>query len=311
MKTNAAQTSTDLPVASARPARKDSAPEERRGGLSGVASSVFNGMSHVALAIWALLVIVPIVWTFVAAFKTNSEIFGDAWTLPASWHFDAWGRAWRDANIGRYLLNSIFVVTCSTFLTMLFGSMAAYVLARYEFRGSKLVYFMFVSGMMFPVFLALVPLFKVVQNLHVHNTYQGLILVYVAYSLPFTVFFLTAFFRTLPTSVAEAAFIDGSGHIRTFFQIMMPMARPGLVSITIFNVIGQWNQYLLPIIIVPADQNKWVLPQAIATISTSAGYRQDWPALMAALSMAIIPVVIVYIIFQRQIQAGLTAGAVK
>ncbi|MDX6741206.1 carbohydrate ABC transporter permease [Actinocorallia sp. A-T 12471] len=299
------------------PARPEAVPTVRkapaRGGRrpAAVASGVFSGLSHAALAVWALLVIVPLVWTFVAAFKTNAEIFGDAWTLPETWHFDAWGRAWRDTNIGRYLLNSVFVVSLSTFFTMLFGAMAAYVIARYEFRGNRVVYFMFVSGMMFPVFLALVPLFKVVQNLGVHNTYLGLILVYVAYSLPFTVFFLTAFFRTLPTSVAEAAFIDGAGHVRTFFQIMMPMARPGLVSITIFNVIGQWNQYLLPIIIVPADQDKWVLPQAIATISTTAGYRQDWPALMAALSMAIIPVLIIYVIFQRQIQSGLTAGAVK
>ena len=199
----------------------------------------------------------------------------------------------------------------STFLTMLLGSMAAYVLARYTFRGNRLIYLMFVSGMTFPVFLALVPLFKVVQNMGMLNTFHGLILVYVAYSLPFTVFFLSAFFKTLPTSVAEAAFIDGCGHTRTFFQIMLPMARPGLVSITIFNVIGQWNQYLLPLVLMPADQDKWMLTQGIANISTSAGYEADWPGLMAALSMAVIPVVIVYVIFQRQIQAGLTAGAVK
>ena len=289
----------------ARPSRASA-----RSGRS-AASGVLTGLSHAALVIWALLVIVPLVWTFVAAFKTNDEIFGDAWTLPQSWHLDAWVRAWDKANVGRYLLNTVLVVAVSTFLTMLLGSMAAYVLARYTFRGNRLVYLMFVSGMTFPVFLALVPLFKVVQNLGMLNTYHGLILVYVAYSLPFTVFFLSAFFKTLPTSVAEAAFIDGCGHARTFFQIMLPMAKPGLVSITIFNVIGQWNQYLLPLVLMPADEDKWVLTQGITNISTSAGYEADWPGLMAALSMAIIPVAIVYVIFQRQIQAGLTAGAVK
>ncbi|WP_106401797.1 carbohydrate ABC transporter permease [Actinocorallia populi] len=275
------------------------------------ASGVFTGLSHLALAVWALLVIVPLVWTFVAAFKTNDEIFGDAWSLPDTWHLDAWTRAWAKANVGRYLLNTVMVVGVSTFLTMLLGSMAAYVLARYTFRGNRLIYLMFVSGMTFPVFLALVPLFKVVQNLGMLNTFHGLILVYVAYSLPFTVFFLSAFFKTLPTSVAEAAFIDGCGHTRTFFRIMLPMAKPGLVSITIFNVIGQWNQYLLPLVLMPADEDKWVLTQGITNISTSAGYEADWPGLMAALSTAIIPVAIVYVIFQRQIQAGLTAGAVK
>ncbi|GAA0965699.1 carbohydrate ABC transporter permease [Actinocorallia libanotica] len=298
-------TETAGKTTAARPSRASA-----RSGRS-AASGVLTGLSHAALVIWALLVIVPLVWTFVAAFKTNDEIFGDAWTLPQNWHLDAWVRAWDKANVGRYLLNTVLVVAVSTFLTMLLGSMAAYVLARYTFRGNRLVYLMFVSGMTFPVFLALVPLFKVVQNLGMLNTYHGLILVYVAYSLPFTVFFLSAFFKTLPTSVAEAAFIDGCGHARTFFQIMLPMAKPGLVSITIFNVIGQWNQYLLPLVLMPADEDKWVLTQGITNISTSAGYEADWPGLMAALSMAIIPVAIVYVIFQRQIQAGLTAGAVK
>ncbi|HEV7932477.1 MAG TPA: carbohydrate ABC transporter permease [Actinomadura sp.] len=273
---------------------------------------VFLGLSHAALFIWALLVIVPLVWTFVASFKTNSEIFGDPWALPGALRVDSWGRAWAKAHIGRYMLNTVVVVGFSTFGTMVLGSMAAYVLARFTFPGNRAVYFMFVSGMTFPVFLALVPLFFVVRNLGMLGTYQGLILVYIAYSLPFTVFFLSAFFKTLPTSVAEAAAIDGCGHFRTFFQIMMPMARPGLISITIFNVIGQWNQYLLPIVLMPGDaQDKWVLTQGIAEISTNAGYQADWPGLFAALSMAIIPVVIVYIVFQRQIQAGLTAGAVK
>ena len=106
--------------------------------------------------------------------------------------------------------------------------------------------------------------------------------------------------------------IDGCSHTRTFFQIMMPMAKPGLVSITIFNVLGQWNQYLLPIVLLPGNaQDKWLITQGIANISTNAGYQADWAGLFAALSMAIIPVLIVYIVFQRQIQSGLTAGAVK
>ncbi|MCW2887930.1 MAG: N-acetylglucosamine transport system permease protein [Streptosporangiaceae bacterium] len=272
----------------------------------------FIGLSHLALVVWALLVIIPIAWTLLASFKTNSEIFSDPWTLPHHWGVASWGRAWQKARIGRYMLNTIFIVGVSTFGTMLLGSMAAYVLARYKFPGNRFIYLMFISGMTFPVFLALVPLFFIVKNLGMLGTYQGMILVYIAYSLPFTIFFLAAFFKTLPSSVAEAAAIDGCGHARTFFRIMLPMAKPGLVSITIFNVIGQWNQYLLPIVLLPGDaQDKWVITQGVAGISTSAGYDADWPGLFAALSMAIIPVVIVYIIFQRQIQSGLTAGAVK
>nr|BFE82696.1 hypothetical protein GCM10020093_052970 [Planobispora longispora] len=210
------------------------------------------------------------------------------------------------------MLNTVFVVACSTAGTMLLGSMAAYVLARYKFPGNRAVYYLFVSGMTFPVFLALVPLFFVVRNLGLIDTHLGVILVYIAYSLPFTVFFLSAFFKTLPTSVAEAAMMDGCSHTRTFFQIMMPMAKPGLISITIFNILGQWNQYLLPIVLLSGNvEDKWLITQGVANISTSAGYEADWPGMFAALSMAIIPVMVVYIVFQRQIQSGLTSGAVK
>jgi N-acetylglucosamine transport system permease protein len=273
---------------------------------------IFGTMSHLALLVWAILIIGPILWTFLSSFKNNAEIFGDPITLPSSFGWDAWGRAWEKAHIGQYMLNTIFVVACSTAATMLLGSMAAYVLARYTFPGNRLIYFLFVSGMTFPVFLALVPLFFVVRNLGLLDTHLGVILVYTAYSLPFTVFFLSAFFKTLPTSVAEAAMMDGCSHTRTFFQIMVPMAKPGLISITIFNILGQWNQYLLPIVLLSGNvEDKWLITQGVANISTSAGYEADWPGMFAALSIAIIPVMFIYIIFQRQIQSGLTSGAVK
>jgi N-acetylglucosamine transport system permease protein len=273
---------------------------------------VFGAMSHIALVIWAILIIGPLLWTFLASFKNNTEIFGDPITLPSSFGWDAWGRAWEKAHIGQYMVNTVFVVVCSTAATMLLGSMAAYVLSRYAFPGNRAVYFLFVSGMTFPVFLALVPLFFVVKNLGLIDTHLGVILVYTAYSLPFTVFFLSAFFKTLPTSVAEAAMMDGCSHTRTFFQIMVPMAKPGLVSITIFNILGQWNQYLLPIVLLSGNvEDKWLITQGVANISTNAGYEADWPGMFAALSMTIIPVMIIYIIFQRQIQSGLTSGAVK
>ncbi|GAA4048144.1 carbohydrate ABC transporter permease [Nonomuraea soli] len=278
-----------------------------------------NVLMHIALAVWALLIIVPLVWTFLASVKSEDEIFSDAWSLPATLRWDNFARAWEQAHIGQYMLNSVIVVFFGVLGTMLLGSMAAYVLARYPFRGNRAIYLLFVSGLAFPIYLALTPLFFVVQNMGTIpvigpyiglNTHAGLILVYIAYSMPFTVFFLAAFFRTLPTAVAEAALVDGASHTRIFFQIMLPMARPGIVSITIFNVLGQWNQYQKPLVLLQ-DRDKWVLTQGIADISTAAGYDQDWSALFAALTLAILPMLIVYTIFQRQIQSGLTAGALK
>ncbi|OUC90836.1 carbohydrate ABC transporter permease [Streptosporangium minutum] len=291
------------------------AREERRRRLGPL-----SVLTHVTLVVWTILVAVPIVWTFLASVKSEDEIFGDAWSLPASLRFDNWARAWEQAHVGQYMINSIVVVAGGTFGTMLFGSMAAYVLARYRFRGNRAVYLLFVSGLAFPVYLALTPLFFVVQNMGAIpvigpfiglNTHGGLILVYIAYSLPFTVFFLAAFFRTLPGAVAEAAFVDGASHTRVFFRIMLPMAKPGIISVTIFNVLGQWNQYQLPLVLLTSAKEKWVLTQGIADISTAAGYDADWSALFAALSMAILPMLIVYTLFQSQIQKGLTAGALK
>ncbi|MFI0423785.1 carbohydrate ABC transporter permease [Spongiactinospora sp. 9N601] len=297
------------------PFSRSEAREQRKARLGPMAM-----LSHVALALWAILVAVPLIWTFLASVKSEDEIFGDAWSLPAALRLDNWARAWEQAHIGQYMLNSIVVVFFGVSGTMLLGAMAAYVLSRYEFRGSKALYLLFVSGLAFPVYLALTPLFFVVQNMGRVpligpfiglNSHAGLVLVYIAYSLPFTVFFLAAFFRTLPTAVAEAAFVDGASHTRVFFQIMLPMARPGIVSITVFNILGQWNQYQIPLVLLAGAKDKWVLTQGIADISTAAGYDADWSALFAALSMAILPMLVVYTVFQRQIQAGLTAGALK
>jgi N-acetylglucosamine transport system permease protein len=276
--------------------------------------NALTGVAHIGLFLWALATAGPLIWVLLASFKSNTEIFlGQPFALPHSFSLDTYVSAWTKAHVGRYFINSVFVVIVSTAGTMLFGSMAAYVLARYRFPGNRFVYYLFVSGLAFPTFMALGPLFYILKGFGLINTFTGLILVYIAYSLPFTVFFLAAFFRTLPMEIDEAATVDGASHTRKFFQIMMPMARSGLVSITIFNIVGQWNQYLLPVVIMQGSgaDDKWVLTQGIANISVSAGYHAEWSTLFAALTLSIIPMIIVYAIFQRQIQAGLTAGAVK
>jgi N-acetylglucosamine transport system permease protein len=274
----------------------------------------FSGLAHLALFVWALVTAGPLIWVMLASFKSNTEIFlGEPFALPSSFSLETYFSAWDQAHIGRYFINSVFVVVISTAGTMLFGSMAAYVLARYSFFGNRFLYYLFVSGLAFPTFMALGPLYYILRNMGLLNSFVGLILVYIAYSLPFTVFFLAAFFKTLPHEIDEAATVDGASHTRKFFQIMMPMAKSGLVSITIFNIVGQWNQYLLPLVIMQGQgaEEKWVLTQGIANISTQAGYHAEWSTLFAALTLSIIPMIIVYAIFQRQIQAGLTAGAVK
>jgi N-acetylglucosamine transport system permease protein len=302
-------TTVDRPVPAAAaeaagPARsRDRAPRRELG--------VVNVFSHGFLLVWAAMTTLPLLWVVISSFKSDNEILSDPWGLPSTLRFDNWARAWTEAHIGRYFLNSGVVVAGSLTLTMLLGALAAYVFARYEFPGRQIAYYLFVGGMMFPVFLALVPLFFVVKDVGLFATWTGLMLVYAAYSLPFTVFFLTAFFRTLPTSVAEAALIDGCGHFRLFFRVMLPMARPGLISVAIFNFLSQWNQFILPQVLLPGDESKQVLAQGLTKLAVSQGYQGDFSGLFAGLTIAMLPVLAVYVAFQRQIQAGLTAGQLK
>ncbi|MCX5108665.1 carbohydrate ABC transporter permease [Streptomyces sp. NBC_00378] len=271
---------------------------------------VLNVFSHGVLIIWAILVVLPLLWAVMASFKTDDSILSTPWALPDKLHFENWSRAWSQAHMSDYFFNTVVVVGCSLVGTLLLGSMAAYVLARFDFPGNRFIYYLFIGGMSFPIILALVPLFFVMNNMDLLNTRHGLIMVYIAYSLPFTVFFLTSFFRTLPSSVAEAAMLDGASHTRTFFQVMLPMAKPGLISVGIFNFLGQWNQYMLPTVLNTEPKYR-VLSQGLVELATSQGYKGDWSGLFAGLVMAMLPVLAAYIIFQRQVVAGLTAGAVK
>lgn len=271
------------------------------------------------LLLWGLITTLPLLWAILSSVKTNGEFRVDPLGLPSGVQWDNFARAWSAANIGQYFLNSVIVVTLSLTMTMLFGAMGAYVLARYDFPGNRLVYYLFLGGLVLPVFLALVPLFFVVRNLGTLpvvgqflglNSYLSLALVYVAFSLPFTVFFLAAFFRTLPTSVAEAGIMDGCSHFSLFWKVMLPMARPGMISLALFNFLGHWNQYVLPLVIMQ-DGDKRVLAQGLGTLAANTGFRADWTALFAGLVIALLPVLIVYLLFQKQVQAGLTAGALK
>ena len=273
--------------------------------------TTLNVFSHAFLVLWVLLAAGPLIWVALTALRPSAEILSDPMGWPASFHWENFANAWNKADIGRYTINSLIILSGSLTGTMLLGSMAAYVIARFTFPGNRLVFMLFAGGMMFPVILALVPLFAVMENFGLLETRPGLMIAYIAYSLPFTTFFLTSFFRTLPTGVQEAAMVDGASHTRTFFQIMLPMAKPGLVSIGIFNFLGQWNQYLLPLLLNNEEKENYVLPQGLASLAVSQGYRGDWGALFAGLTIAMLPVLVVYAVFQRQVQAGLTAGALK
>ncbi|GAA4897958.1 N-acetylglucosamine transport system permease protein [Stackebrandtia albiflava] len=299
-----------MPAVTEEPVTREEKPRAAKS-AGDEGGKVLNAFSHGFLVLWAAMVILPVVWIIVNSFRPSGEIKSDPFGLPSELKWSNFSGAWVEANLGQYFVNTVVVLLMSVTGTMLLGAMAAYVLARYTFFGNRAIFLGFVAGMMFPVFLALFPLYKTMDNVGLKDTHFGLALVYIAYSMPFTVFFLTAFFRSLPTGVAEAAMIDGAGHYRLFFRVMLPMAKPGLISITIFNVIGQWNQFILPLVLMGRNPDGQVLSVGLSELVSEAGKQVDTGVLFAGMALAMLPVLIAYILFQRQIQAGMTAGALK
>lgn len=271
---------------------------------------LFTVSSHVILSIWTVLVVLPLVWVFLSSWKTTSEIFESPMSLPKTWTFDNYISAWTDSGIGKYMLNSFIVVTAALVIVMILGSAAAYTLARFQFPGNRIVYYLILAGLTFPIFLAIVPLFFVLRNIGLLNTLPGLVATYVAFAFPFTVFFLYPFFRGLPNEIAEAAELDGAGEWRIFAQVMLPIARPGIVAIAIFNFLGLWNQFLLPVAL-NTNEDNYVLSQGMARFASQAGYAVDFGQLFAAVVITIAPVLAVYIFSQRQLQGSLSQGTLK
>jgi N-acetylglucosamine transport system permease protein len=267
--------------------------------LSGFASTVF-----------LLAIVAPLVWTYISSVKTGIEIVGSPWSLPTSLQWVNFSHAWHDGGIGPSLMNSLIVSVSTLVILIPAGAMAAYVFAKFSFPGSNLLFGGFLGGMMFPNFLIIVPLFMLLRSISLVDTRLGLIIVYVAYSMSFTVFVLTGFFQSLPSDLGEAAMMDGCTDSSTFWKIMLPLAKPGLIVVAIFNGIGLWNEYGLALVLMPTPKNH-TLPIAIANLAMAQEYQSDWGALFAGLVIVMTPVLIIYWIFRDRIYDTMLAGALK
>ncbi|MGI8458501.1 MAG: carbohydrate ABC transporter permease [Propionibacteriaceae bacterium] len=301
-------TATSTTTSSSTPEPITRPTDRRRNRSSGETS--FAVGSHAVLVLWSALVVLPLLWTLMTSFKTTSQIFASPFSFPTSLNLQNYVNAWTTAGIGRQFINTVSVVGSALIVVMILGAMCAYVLARYSFPGNRLIYYAMLAGLTFPIFLAIVPLFFTLQNFGLLNTLPGLAITYVAFALPFTVFFLFSFFKTLPDEVAEAAALDGAGEWQTFFLVMLPMARSGIASVLIFNFLGLWNQFLIPVAL-NTNVDNYVLSQGIARFAAQAGYAVDFGALFAAVVITVVPVLIVYVIFQRQLQGSVSQGTSK
>lgn len=262
------------------------------------------------LACWGICVLYPMIWTFYTSFKDNKQLYASAWALPKQWLVENYVNAWVKSEISANFANSLFVTILATFLSLLLAATTSYVIARYVFKGRVLLYFLYVSAMMIPGILGLIPLFFLMMNLNLLNSLMGISIIYAVTNIPFGVFILTTFYKALPKELEEAAAIDGCGYYRTFFKVMLPLSRSGLITVGIMNVLAFWNEYFMGLVFLQ-DKNKYTLPVGIAYLAQEAAYRTDWGALFAGLVISMVPLIIIYAIFQKRITEGLTAGAIK
>ena len=267
------------------------------------------------LATYALWVVLPMVWVASSSLKSDQEIFNDAFALPAAGalHPENYARAWREARFGDYFFNSVLVTGVSVGLITLFGSMAAYALARFAHPLGRVVFGLFLAGLMLPAQLAMVPLFFELRGLGLLNSRAGLILVYTANGLPFAIFILAGFFKTLPRALHEAAVVDGCSEAGAFWRVMLPLARPGLVTVAVFQFIGIWKEYFFAFMLVGGDPAgaARTLPLGLANLAITAQYRSDQGMLFAGLVLVTLPILAVYVALQHHLVRGVTAGAVK
>ena len=265
---------------------------------------------YVFLWIYAVIVIFPMLWCIMSSLKTTQEFYLNVWALPKRLAFENFGTAWDTAGIGINVYNSIKVVGCTVLLTMVLSAMVSYVLVKFKFPGSNVIRILFIMGMFVPHMLGTIPEFLTLQALGLYDTHLGLILVYTAYSMPLSVLIMTSTFETIPGTYSEAAMIDGCGHFGVFFKVMLPLSKGGLVTISIFNFLWTWNDYLYAMTFIPSAAKR-TLPVGIVQLSNAAMYKADWGALFAGLVIIMIPSVVIYALFNRQLQSGMNAGGIK
>jgi N-acetylglucosamine transport system permease protein len=262
------------------------------------------------LVLWTAFTIFAFLWIVMASFKGNQELFASAWSLPTTLHFENYVKAWSVVRMGDFFLNSLVVVSISTAAIVAVSAPAAYVLSRVPFPGREVVSNTFIIGMGVPYQLLLVPLFILLSQIKLVDTRLGLITVYVALSLPFTVFLLTGFFRSLPSELEDSAAIDGASEYQVFYRVMLPLASPGIITAAIFNFIGLWNEYMLALVMIN-DQDKRTLSLGLYGLQGSMQYTADWVGLFAGVVIVMVPTFILFLVLSERVIEGITLGATK
>ena len=249
----------------------------------------------------------PVVWMLLQSFKSKFELYSNVWGLPQQLFVDNYVQAWRIAHMGTYIFNSLIVSISTVAVVLVVASLAGYAFAKLRFRGREVLFYMFVFTLIVPVQVTIIPLYAVVSGLGLSNTYFALILPYAAAGLPLSIFLLRAFFQSVPREIEEAARIDGCTEFAAFTRVVLPISGAGLATVTILQFLGAWNEFVLALIFI---RNPALRTIPLGLQAFFFEYSVEWGYLFAALAMATVPVIVVYVLMQRQFIKGITAGAI-
>jgi raffinose/stachyose/melibiose transport system permease protein len=270
---------------------------------------VVAGTAKYAIALGVLLVvIVPVLYAVLGGFRTTGQIAASPVGLPRPWVFDNYIEILGSGSFWRQVLNSVVVAAVTMAVVVPCASLAAFVLARFSFAGREAVYALFTLGLLFPLTVAILPLFISLRSFDLINNPLGVALPQAAFALPTTIIVLRPFFRSIPAELEEAAAIDGCGPFRFFYKIVLPMSRPALATVSVLVIVSSWNAFLLPLVVL-SDPNQWTLPLGVTNFSTQ--YSSDTARVLAFTSLSMVPALVFYVLAERQVVSGLASGALK
>ncbi|MBR4719971.1 MAG: carbohydrate ABC transporter permease [Lachnospiraceae bacterium] len=271
-------------------------------------TKVIHGFIYAFLILLAIIYLLPLAWVVITSLKDDAVLMISPWELPARPMFENYSFAWTMGHLGTATLNSFIVCSITLLFSMIFGAMAAFAIARMRWKLSKLVLTYFMIGMMIPVHCVLIPLFVQFSSLKLSNTLIGIIIPYITFSLPITIYIMAGFFEGIPDELFESACIDGCSVYRMFTTVGIPLAKTGFMVTGLMSFVGNWNELLLAMVFISKEAKK-TLPVSLTKFV--GPYHTNYCQMFAAIVIAVIPTIIVYCVFANQIVEGLTAGAVK
>lgn len=275
---------------------------------SKAAAATAKAAKYLFMLTFVLVSVGPILWAFISSFKTYVEINSSALSWPSSFRPDNYIAAFRYAPIAQYFLNSVVIVGCSVLVTVALVAMCAYIISRFDFKLKTLIVLLISASLMLPAQAISQPLFAIFQKLGIFDTKLGMVIVYSAMGIPMSFFVMTSYYKTISMALEESAYIDGATFLQTFLHIILPLAKPGLVTIAMLQFINTWNEFYFALMLTSGNRARTV---PIALNYYMGTFANNYSALFAAVVMTVLPTILVFILLQRQVMESLTAGAVK